>query len=93
MKSLRHHEQLNLFNQPIEVLVEAGCTVKRAAKLIERTDNCIYRQLHQNKLYQRRVSTGTWRVYLVEKTDAQMRVKVTFVFSPQEKNWQIAQLV
>lgn len=92
MKSFSSQEQLNLFNQPIEVIVEAGCTVKRAAKLVERTETCIYRQLNQNKLYQRQVSTGTWRVYLAKKTDAQMQVKVTFVFSPLEKNWQVTKL-
>lgn len=82
--------QLNLFNQPIEVMIEIGCTVKRAAELLKRSETCIYKQISQNQVYQREVSTGKWRVYSNSKTDGTIKVDVAFVYSPTEQHWGVA---
>ncbi|MEB3281066.1 MAG: hypothetical protein VKK42_19290 [Lyngbya sp.] len=84
--------QLILFNQPVEVLVEADCSVKRAAELVECSETTIYQKIRQNQSYQRKVPTGTWRVYQPEKKDGLILVNVGFVYSPLEKHWRLAGL-
>ena len=84
--------QLILFNQAVEVLVEADCSVKRAAELVECSETTIYQKIRQNQSYRREVPTGTWRVYKPEKKDGLILVNVGFVFSPLDKHWQLAGL-
>ncbi|MEG4491037.1 hypothetical protein [Microcoleus sp. D3_18_C4] len=83
-------EQLNLFTQPIAVLVEMGCNVERAAELVKCSPNSIYFPLRQNKPYLREVPTGTWQVYSTGKKDRSILVNVAFIYSPQDKYWRLA---
>jgi hypothetical protein len=83
-------KQLNLFTQPIEIIVEESCTVERAAELTKRSISSIYSKIRQNKTYKREVDTGEWRVYRQGKTAHNIKVKVAFVYSPQETYWQVA---
>jgi hypothetical protein len=84
--------QLILFNQLVEVLVEAGCSVKRAAELVKCSETTIYEKISENQSYRREVPTGTWRVYQPEKKDGLILVNVGFVFSPLDKHWRLAGL-
>lgn len=85
-------DQLILFNQPIEVLVEVACTVERAAELVKRSKGCLYRQLNQNKRYLRDVTTGKWIVYPTGKKDSSILVNVAFEFAPTDNFWRLAEL-
>ena len=80
--------QLNLFNQPIEVLVEVACTVERAAMLVGRSKGCIYSKLRQHQAFQRDVATGTWKVYSTGKKDGSILVNVAF--APTDNSWRAA---
>jgi hypothetical protein len=86
--SNNNNEQLSLFNQPIEVLVEVACTVERAAMLVGRSKGCIYSQLRQNQSFRRNVATGTWKVYSTGKRDGSILVDVAF--APADKSWKVA---
>jgi hypothetical protein len=81
-------DQLNLFNQPIEILVEVACTVERAAMLVGRSKGCIYSKLRQNQNFQRDVATGTWKVYSTSKKDGSILVDVAF--APTNNSWMTA---
>jgi len=81
-------DQLNLFNQPVEVLVEVACTVERAAMLVGRSKRCIYSKLRQNQKFQRDVATGTWKVYSTGKKDGSILVDVAF--APTNNSWMTA---
>lgn len=83
-------EQLNLFTQPIAVSVEIGCTVKRAAELVQGSTSSIYDGLKKNKPYLREAATGTWQVYSTGKKDGSILVNVAFVFAPKDKHWRLA---
>ena len=83
-------EQLNLFTQPIAVSVEIGCTVERAAELVDRSPNSIYARLRKNKPYLRQVPTGTWQIYSTGQKDGSILVNVAFIYSPKDKNWRLA---
>ena len=83
-------EQLNLFTQPIAVSVEMGCTVERAAELVQRSKSSIYDRLKKNKPYLRQVPTGTWQIYSTGKKDGSILVNVAFIYSPKDKNWRLA---
>jgi hypothetical protein len=80
-------EQLNLFNQPIEVLVEAACTVERASTLVGRSKGCVYSKLRQNQQFRRDVATGTWNVYPTGKKDGSILVNVAF--APTGNSWKV----
>ncbi|MEG4803455.1 hypothetical protein QUB63_22095 [Microcoleus sp. ARI1-B5] len=82
-------EQLNLFTQPIAVLVEIGCTVERAAELVQRSKSSIYDQLRKNKPYLRKVATGTWQISPTGKKDGSILVNVAFIFSPKDEYWRL----
>lgn len=84
------NKQLSLFAQSTEVVIEMACSIKRAAELVGCSEGCLYRQLRQNKHYQRDVPTGQWRVYSLGKKGSTIVVKVTFIFSPNEQFWQAA---
>ncbi len=77
-------EEFNLFNQPIAVPVEMGCTVERAAKLVDRSTRPIY-QIQNGKSYFRKVPTGTWQVHLTGKNDRPIRVDVYFIYDPKKR--------
>ncbi|MEG3909008.1 MULTISPECIES: hypothetical protein [unclassified Microcoleus] len=83
-------EQLNLFTQPIAVTVELGCTVKRAAQIVDRSPNSIYYQLRKNKPYLRKGDTGTWQIDSTGKKDGSILVNVAIIYSPTDKNWRLA---
>ena len=83
-------EQLNLFTQPIAVSVEIGCTVERAAELVQDSKSSIDYQLSKNKLYLQEATTGTWQIYSTGKKDKSILVNVAFIFSPRDKYWQLA---
>ena len=83
-------EQLNLFTQPIAVLVEMGCTVERASELVKCSESSIYFPLRQNKPYLREVPTGKWQVYSTGKKDRSILVNVAFIYSPKDKYWRLA---
>lgn len=83
-----NNEQLNLFNQPIEVLVEVACTIERAATLVGRSKGCIYSKLRQNQNFHRDVATGTWKVYSTGKKDGSILVNVAF--APTAHSWKVA---
>jgi hypothetical protein len=82
-------EQLNLFTQPIAVLVEIGC-IERAAELVQCSKSSIYDRLRQNKPYLREVLTGTWQIYSTGKKDGSILVNVALVFDPKDKYWRLA---
>lgn len=90
--SMANHskDQLNLFTQPIEVVIDMTCRIKRAAELVGCSEGCLYRRLRQNQHYQRDVPTGQWRVYSLGTKDSTILVKVAFIFSPNEQFWQAA---
>ena len=83
-------EQLNLFTQPIAVLVEIGCTVERAAEYTKCLESLIYDWLRKGKPYLQEVPTGTWQVYLTDSKDKSILVNVAFIYSPQDKYWGLA---
>jgi len=83
-------EQLNLFTQPIAVLVEIGCTVERAAELVQRSESLINQQLRTNKPYLRKVETGTWQISPTGKKDGSILVNVALIYSPKDKYWRVA---
>ena len=83
-------EQLNLFTQPIAVSVEMGCTVERAAELVQGSKSSIYEQLRKNKPYLRKVETGTWQISPTDKKDGSILVNVAFIFSPKNEYWRLA---
>lgn len=83
-------EQLNLFTQPIAVSVEIGCTVERAAELVQCSKSSIYDRLRKDKPYLREVLTGKWQVYSTGKKDGSILVNVAFVFAPKDKHWRLA---
>jgi hypothetical protein len=85
-----NREQLNLFTQPIAVSVEIGCTVQRAAELVQCSKSSIYDRLRQNKPYLREVPTGTWQIYSTGKKDGSILVNVALVFAPKDKYWRLA---
>lgn len=62
-------DQPNWFDQPVEVLVEPDCNVERASELVKRSKSRIYQQLSHNKVYERKVNTGIWRVRETSKHD------------------------
>jgi len=83
-------EQLNLFTQPIAVSVEMGCTIERAAELVQRSPNSIKQHLRKNKPYLRKVETGTWQISLTGKKDGSILVNVALIYSPKDKYWRVA---
>lgn len=83
-------KQLNLFQQPVEIVIEQSCTVERAAALIERSKSAVYNALRQKQTYRCQVTTGEWRVSYQAKENKSILVKVTFVYSPTQKVWQLA---
>ncbi len=85
-----NREQLNLFTQPIAVSVEIGCTVQRAAELVQCSKSSIYDRLRKDKPYLREVLTGTWQIYSTGKKDGSILVNVAFVFAPKDKYWRLA---
>lgn len=89
-KHLNTDEQTLLFNQPVEVPVELDCSVERASELVKRSKSHIYHQLSRNKLCERKVNTGIWRVRETSKHDRTILVSVSFVFSPSENSWTLA---
>jgi hypothetical protein len=83
-------EQLNLFTQPIEVLLEQGCTVDRAAELVQSSKSSLYEQLRKNQPYLRKVATGTWKISPTDKKDGLILVNAAFIFSPKDPHWRLA---
>lgn len=79
--------QLNLFNQRFEVLLEVACSVERAAKLVERSKASIYRKIRQNQPFRCDISTGKWSVYPTERNNGSILVTVTF--APTDKSWRL----
>lgn len=83
-------EQLNLFTQPISVLVEMGCTVERAAEYTQCSTSLIDDRLRKDKPYLWEVPTGTWQIYSTGKKDGPTLVNVAFIYSPKDKYWRLA---
>lgn len=85
--SKNNKDQLSIFNQPIEIVVEDACIVERAAMLVGLSKECIYNKLRQNQPIVRDVCTGTWKVYSTGKKAPTILVKVAF--APTNHSWQV----